>query len=196
VTARSDELWYPDRALEVMSLTLAAAPAAVSRARQFARFALSARGLAVLAEDTELVVSELVTNAVQASTAADPPDTAGGDRGPGATVRVRVLAYRAGVLIEVWDGGPGSPARRDAVPGEEGGRGLVIVTALCRDWGCSRTADGDKVVWAGLAVPATPLAPAGLPRRVREHAATAAPGAGLARDPALLRRVHRGLRNL
>ena len=38
-------------------MTLAATPAAVSRARQFARFALSARGLAVLAEDTELVVS-------------------------------------------------------------------------------------------------------------------------------------------
>jgi anti-sigma regulatory factor (Ser/Thr protein kinase) len=135
VTARSDELPYPDRAQEVTSLTLAASPAAVSRARQFTRFAVSARGLAVLAEDTELVVSELVTNAVQASTAADPADTAGGDRGPGATVRVRVLAYQAGVLIEVWDGGPGSPARRNAVPGEESGRGLMIVTALCRDWG-------------------------------------------------------------
>jgi anti-sigma regulatory factor (Ser/Thr protein kinase) len=196
VTAPSDELRYPGRAQEVTSLTLAATPAAVSRARQFARFAVSARGLAGLAEDTELVVSELVTNAVQASTAAGPADTVGGDRGPGATIRVRVLAYQAGVLIEVWDGGPGSPARRHAVPGAEGGRGLMIVTALCRDWGCSRTADGDKVVWAGLAVPAKPPAPAGLPRRVRDHAATAAPGAGPARDPALLRRVHQALRNL
>ena len=196
MTAGSDDLPYPDRAQEVTSLTLAAAPAAVSRARQFARFALSARGLAGLAQDTELVVSELVTNAVRASTAADPPDTAGGDPGPGATIRVRVLAYQAGVLIEVWDSSPGSPARRDAAPGAESGRGLMIVTALCRDWGCYRTADGDKVVWAGLALPSTPPAPAGLPRRVREHAATAAPGAGLARDPALLRRVHQALRNL
>jgi hypothetical protein len=60
----------------------------------------------------------------------------------------------------------------------------------------ARTADGDKVVWADLAVPAKPLTPAGLPRRVREHAASAAPGAGLVRDPALPRRVHRALRNL
>lgn len=198
MTARSDELPYPDQAQEVTSLTLAASPAAVSRARQFARFALSARGLAVLAEDTELVVSELVTNAVQASKAVEPLDTTGGDRGQGATVRVRVLAYQAGVLIEVWDGGPGTPARRDAVPGEESGRGLVIVTSLCRDWGYFHTPDGDKVVWADLAVPAKPLTSAGLPRRVREHAvtATAALGAGLVRDPALLRRVHRALRNL
>jgi hypothetical protein len=79
---------------------------------------------------------------------------------------------------------------------EEGGRGLMIVTALCRDWGYFHTADGDKVVWADLPVPAKPLTPAGLPGRVREHAATAAPGAGLIRDPALLRRVHRALRNL
>jgi anti-sigma regulatory factor (Ser/Thr protein kinase) len=196
VTARSDELWYPDRAQEVTSLTLAAAPAAVSRARQFARFALSARGLAVLAEDTELVVSELVTNAVQACAAADSLDRAGGDRGPEATVRVRVLAYQAGVLIEVWDAGPGSPARRDAFPGEESGRGLMIVTALCRDWGSHRTPDGDKVVWAELAVPAELLTPARLPRRARGQAVGAGPAAGLIRDPALLRRVHQGLLNL
>jgi anti-sigma regulatory factor (Ser/Thr protein kinase) len=196
VTARSDELWYPDRAQEVTSLTLAASPAAVSRARQFARFALSTRGLAGLAEDTELVVSELVTNAVRASTAADPADTAGGDRGPEATIRVRVLAYQAGVLIEVWDAGPGSPARRGAVPGEESGRGLMIVTALCRDWGSHRTPDGDKVVWAELAVPAELLTPARLPRRARGQAVGAGPAAGLIRDPALLRRVHQGLLNL
>jgi hypothetical protein len=107
-----------------------------------------------------------------------------------------VLAYQVGVLIEVWDRGLGSPACRDAVPGEESGRGLVIVTALCRDWGCFRTADGDKVVWADLALPAKPLTPVGLPRRVRDHAATAARGAGLVHDPALLRRVHQALRNL
>jgi hypothetical protein len=54
VTVPSDELPYPDRAQEeATSLTLAATPAAASRARQFTRFALSARGLAVLAEDTE-----------------------------------------------------------------------------------------------------------------------------------------------
>jgi hypothetical protein len=101
VTVPSDDLPYPDRAQEVTSLTLAATPAAVGRARQFTRFALSARGLAVVAEDTELVVSELVTNAVQASETADPPDAGDGDPGPLATIRLRVLTHQAGVVIEV-----------------------------------------------------------------------------------------------
>jgi anti-sigma regulatory factor (Ser/Thr protein kinase) len=196
VTAPSDELPYPDRAQEVTSLTLVAAPAAVSRARQLARFALSAQGLGALAEDTELVVSELVTNAVRASETVDPPKAGAGAPGLLATIRVRVLAYQAGVVVEVWDSDPGSPVRRDAVLGAEGGRGLVIVAALCRDWGYFHTADGDKVVWADLPIPAELLTPAGLPRRARVQAAAAGPGAGLIRDQALLRRVHQALRNL
>jgi len=80
--------------------------------------------------------------------------------------------------------------------GDESGRGLVIVTALCREWGYFHTADGDKVVWADLAIPAEMLTTTGLPLRVSGHAAVAGPGAGLIGDPALLRRVHRALRNL
>jgi hypothetical protein len=143
-----------------------------------------------------VVVSELVTNAVQASETADPPDAGDGDPGPLATIRLRVLTHQAGVVIEVWDDDPRSPVRRDAVVGDERGRGLVIVTALCREWGYFHTADGDKVVWADLAIPAELLTPTGLPRRVSGHAAVAGPGAGLVGDPALLRRVHRVLRNL
>jgi anti-sigma regulatory factor (Ser/Thr protein kinase) len=191
-----DELPYPDRAQEVTSLTLAATPVAVSRARQFTRFALSQRGLAALAEDAELVVSELVTNAVQASETAEPPEAGADGLGPVATIRVRVLAYQAGIIVEVWDADPGSPAPRDAVPDAEGGRGLMIVTALCREWGYFHTADGDKVVWADLVMPAELLTPAGLPRRAPGHAAATRPAPGLIRDPALLRRVHQALQNL
>ncbi|HEY6498802.1 MAG TPA: ATP-binding protein [Streptosporangiaceae bacterium] len=196
MTVPSEQLPYPDRAREVTSLTVAATLAAVSRARQFTRFALSPWGLGPLAEDAELVASELVTNAVQASGAADPPRSRGDAPGLPAMVRVRVLAYQKGVVVEVWDRAPGSPGRRDAATGEESGRGLMIVAALCRDWGFFRTADGDKVVWAELAIPAEPLTPATLPRRARGQAATTGPAAGLIRDPALLRRVHQGLLNL
>ena len=46
----------------------------------------------------------------------------------------------------------------------------MIVTALCREWDYFHTADGGKVVWAELAVPAELLTPAGLPRRARGQA--------------------------
>jgi anti-sigma regulatory factor (Ser/Thr protein kinase) len=196
VTVSSEQLPYPDRAREVTSLTLAATLSAVSRARQFTRFALSPRGLGALTEDAELVVSELVTNAVQASGAAEPPEARGGNPGPPATVRVRVLAYQAGVIVEVWDRDPRSPVRREQATGQEDGRGLVIVDALCRDWGYFHTADSDKVVWAELAVPAELPVAARLPRRERGTPLTAATQAGVIHDPALLRRVHQALKDL
>lgn len=196
VIAPSDEHSYPDRAQGMMSLTLTATLPAVSHARQFARFTLSRWGLAALAGDAELVVSELVTNAVQASRAADPLEAMSSDPGPLAVIRVRVLMYQASVVMEVWDGDRGSPVRHDAAFDEQGGRGLMIVTALCKEWDYFPAADGGKVVWAELAVPADLLTPAGLPRRAHDKAAAAGPGAGVIREPALLRRVHQGLRNL
>jgi anti-sigma regulatory factor (Ser/Thr protein kinase) len=73
---------------------------AIGRARQLVRFALSQWGLAALADDAELVASELMTNAVQATGATStqaPPDDLGT-----ATVQVRVLMYPASIIIEVW----------------------------------------------------------------------------------------------
>jgi hypothetical protein len=43
------------------------------------------------------------------------------------------------------------PARRDAGPDEDSGRGLMLVEALGKDWGAYREADGGKVVWVMLA---------------------------------------------
>ena len=82
-------------------------------------------GLNGLAPDGELLVSELVTNAVKA--------TAGRDQ---AAVRLRLSGDRARVLIEVWDADPRAPAPKDLGehgtpdPQEEGGRGLFLVAAL------------------------------------------------------------------
>lgn len=190
-----DELAYLDRAQGMTSLTLAAAPAAISRARQLVRFALTGWGLAALTADAELVTSELMTNAVQATgggSAQVRPD----GFGAAVTIQVRVLMYPASIIIEVWDREPGTPHRRDAAIGDEGGRGLMIVAALCTQWDFAAEADGGKVVWAELAIPAEILAPVRLPRRKRGAPITAASRAGLTPDPALLRRVHQALKDL
>jgi hypothetical protein len=92
-------------------------------------------GLKEYADVTELVVSELASNAVHATrslawTAKRPP--------------IRVCLHGrpdgagfndSGVLIMVWDAAGGCPVPRDARTDEESGRGLAIVAALSADWG-------------------------------------------------------------
>jgi anti-sigma regulatory factor (Ser/Thr protein kinase) len=99
-----------------------------------------------LAPDSELLVSELVTNAVKA--------TAGRD---GAAVRLRLSGDSARILIEVWDADPRAPEPKDLGehgtpdPQEERGRGLFLVAALSArwDWYPTREPEG-KVVWCEL----------------------------------------------
>ncbi|MGH3201574.1 MAG: ATP-binding protein [Streptosporangiaceae bacterium] len=147
-------------------LELGALPTAVPCARLHARHVLWEWGLSGLAPDGELLVSELVTNAVQA--------TAGRDQ---AAVRLRLSADSTRVLIEVWDADPRPPAPNDLgedgtpAPQEDGGRGLFLVAALSQRWGWLPTQDPvGKVVWCEL--DAAPLGPpedapqALLPRRV------------------------------
>jgi anti-sigma regulatory factor (Ser/Thr protein kinase) len=88
-------------------LELGALPTAVPCARLHARHVLWEGGLNGLAPDSELLVSELVTNAVNA--------TAGHDQ---AAVRLRLSGDRTCVLIEVWDADPRPPAPKDL--GEDG----------------------------------------------------------------------------
>lgn len=195
MTAPSDELPYPGRALGMTFLTLAATPTAVSCSRRLVRLTLTRWGLAPLVEDAELVISELVTNSVQATGLTDvQPKWA--DLGDLATIQVRVLLYQTGIIIEVWDRDPAAPARHDATPDEEGGRGLAIITALCNKWHWFPSTRGGKAVWAELAIPPGMLTPAGLPRRVRSARIAAVSRDDCIRDPALLRQIHQGLRNL
>ena len=83
-------------------LELGALPTAVPCARLHARHLLWEWGLTGLAADIELLVSELVTNAVKA--------TAGQQQ---ATIRLQLSSDSAGVLVEVWDADPGKQERRD-----------------------------------------------------------------------------------
>ena len=98
------------------------------------------------------MVSELATNAVQATGLTDT-DAKWSDRGNLATIHVRLLLFETSIVIEVWDRDRAAPVPQDVTAGEEGGRGLLIVTTLSTKWGCFPGPQGGKAVWAELALP-------------------------------------------
>jgi anti-sigma regulatory factor (Ser/Thr protein kinase) len=126
-------------------LELGALDGAVPSARLHARHVLREWGLTALADDAELVVSELVTNGVQASRAMTH-----------AAIRLWLASDRTRVVICVWDASPQPPVRMDAAEESENGRGLLLVEAVSAQWGwfpakpaSPPAADGHgKVVWS------------------------------------------------
>ncbi len=136
-------------------LELGALPTAVPCARLHARQVAWEWGLGALAETVELVVSEIVTNAIRASV------IAAGDRRrlmePAGVpiVRLRLATDRRRVLVQVWDGSPSKPQRQQPGPDVESGRGLLLIEALSTDWGtCSSAGSPGKIVWCMIAGPA------------------------------------------
>ena len=127
-------------------LELAAWPTAPGAARGHVRAVACEWGLADLADTAELLASELVTNAVQASQRL--PRTAELAAVP--VIRLRVTSDGACLVIHVWDGSDQMPVLEDAAADEENGRGLMLVATLGKDWGCYRTAEGGKAVWVLL----------------------------------------------
>ncbi|MFD3536076.1 SpoIIE family protein phosphatase [Streptomyces sp. NPDC058664] len=111
-------------------------PRSVGRARELARAQLKAWDLEPLVDTVELLVSELVTNALR--------------YGEG-EIRLRLLRDRT-LVCEVWDAGLVQPRRRRAKDTDEGGRGLQLVGLLSSSWGSRRTPRG-KTVWFELALP-------------------------------------------
>ncbi|CAM5558220.1 SpoIIE family protein phosphatase OS=Streptomyces tendae OX=1932 GN=GUR47_15530 PE=4 SV=1 [Streptomyces tendae] len=107
--------------------------AAPGKARRLARRALARWGMEDLTDSVELLVSEVVTNAVRYATK---------------PVTLRLL--RTDVLrCEVGDDVPQLPRLRQARATDEGGRGLYLVNRLARRWGATRLSTG-KVVWFEL----------------------------------------------
>jgi anti-sigma regulatory factor (Ser/Thr protein kinase) len=157
---------YPSRALSINFLTLAAVPTAVGCSRQLVRLGLNRWGLSRLIADAELVVSELTTNAVQATGLMDT-DAKWSDMGNLATIHVRLLLFETSIAIEVWDRDPTAPVPQEVTGDEEGGRGLSIVAALSTNWSYFLAPQGGKVVWAELPISPHPLNDAGLPQRSR-----------------------------
>jgi hypothetical protein len=126
-------------------IPLAALPTAPACARGHVRAVAHEWGLPGLADTAELLASELVTNSVQAYERS--PLRA--DRAAVPVVRLWLVSDRLSLVIHVWDACDEMPVRQDAGPDEIGGRGLLLVETLSREWGAYREAGG-KVVWVAL----------------------------------------------
>ncbi|MFE2231038.1 SpoIIE family protein phosphatase [Streptomyces sp. JL2001] len=113
-------------------------PAAVSRIRAEATRRLESWGLGEAAFTTELILSELVTNAIRYG--ASP-------------ISVRLLRDGDSLICEVADGTSTSPHLRRAAFTDEGGRGLFLVAQMSRRWG-TRYTDRGKIIWAEQALDA------------------------------------------
>ena len=160
------------------SLELGALPTAASCACLHVKHLLWEWGLNSLVESAELLVSELVTNAVNATGQ------------PGQAVSVNLAGTATRVLIEVRDADPQPPGPGE--PGEDGASGVLLVAALSTrwDWYPSQDPRG-KVVWCELAT--APPAQASLPRRVPR--ARPKPQAEIVTDLDILRRLRDHLRS-
>jgi len=121
---------------------------APARARRFGRATLSSWGMAGLADVVELLLSEVVTNAVTHA-------QSGGE--------IRFFVNGQAVRVEVSDAGRGCVTPRDAGPDDVSGRGMAIVDALATRWGVEPSdaldATGNgytaKTVWFEVDLPGT-----------------------------------------
>ncbi|MYV40376.1 SpoIIE family protein phosphatase [Streptomyces sp. SID1328] len=115
-------------------------PAAVASTRSLATRQLDQWGLEHLAFTTELIVSELVTNAIRYGS---PP------------IRLRLIRDQM-LICEVSDASSTSPHIRRAATIDEGGRGLFLVAQCSHRWGSRYDATG-KTIWAEQPTDGTPL---------------------------------------
>ncbi|MFE0381937.1 SpoIIE family protein phosphatase [Streptomyces inhibens] len=118
----------PDR---IATWEIPSEPAAVAAARANITEQVARWGLEEAVFSTELIVSELITNAILYAS------------GP---IRVRLL-YDRTLICEVSDTGSTAPHLRYAAVEDEGGRGLFLVAQLAQHWGTRYTPEG-KIIWA------------------------------------------------
>ncbi|KQV14602.1 MULTISPECIES: SpoIIE family protein phosphatase [unclassified Kitasatospora] len=123
----------------VRTWQIPADPAAVAGVRRAASEQLAAWGLSDLEFATELIVSELVTNAIRYG-----------------SLPIQLRLIRADALIcEVSDGSNTAPHLRRARIFDEGGRGLLLVAQVSERWGCRQSSVG-KTIWAEQPLPEEP----------------------------------------
>lgn len=120
-------------------------PTSARLARLHARNALRDWHMTCLADTVEVLVSEIVSNAIRAS--ACVPRQRRDPSGP--RIQLWLASDLRSVLIQVWDGDRHHPVCQEPAPDAEAGRGLLLVEALSQQWG-SYAPDGQsgKIVWA------------------------------------------------
>lgn len=128
----------------VTTRALSARPEEARTARHFVRELLVCWGLEALADDAEMIVDELVVNAVLHGT------HNGMRQGASSVLRLCMLRRVGEVMLAVVDPGNEAPMPRQPDWTGENGRGLQIVGALSHVWGWSPIAGHGKAVWAVL----------------------------------------------
>lgn len=151
--------WQParpgqPRPLDAGALALAVLPTSPFWARRYTRFFLgSCRGIKEeTVETAELLVSELVTNAVRFAGGPAHPSRYPGPAGA-SVIALSLRHFPGCLLIEVHDVGSEPPVLSRADDGAESGRGLVLVDALSSAWSYFFPPGGGKVVYCILEIP-------------------------------------------
>ena len=151
--------WAPRRPgepmpIDVGTFALATLPTSPFWARRYIRqFLDSCRGLGIDTADTaELLVSELVTNAVRYASGPVPAEQYSGRVSAG-IIWLSVRHFSDGLLIEVFDTDANPPVYTDDAWDAESGRGLFIVDALSKQWSYFFPPGGGKVVCCFIEIP-------------------------------------------
>lgn len=140
-----------DPACEVSYLELVTLPSAPFWARRHTKAALHAWQLNPdTVQTAELLVSELITNAVQAANPDSQPN-AGTGHVERIALTLRLLPGR--VVIEVFDNDPNPPILTETADDAESGRGLMLVQALSKEWGHQFPPAGGKTVYCIVSAP-------------------------------------------
>ncbi|MGW3814557.1 SpoIIE family protein phosphatase [Streptomyces sp. NPDC005046] len=124
----------PDGPLATISTDLPAAPESVPEGRAFLGKAMTSWDCGPAADDARLLLSEILTNAVQHA------------QGP---IGLHLCRTATDLTVEVSDYSPHLPQPRTATEDEESGRGLILVRTLADDWGV-RPTDAGKTTWFTL----------------------------------------------
>jgi hypothetical protein len=131
----------------VTSRPLNPVPEEARTARLFVRELLFRWDLGYLSDDAELIIAELVVNAVEHGINSAAPVGLGA---PPAALRLCMLRRVGEVMLAVTDPSTDAPAPKAPTCTGESGRGLQIVSALSYVWGWSPLENQGKAVWAVL----------------------------------------------